>query len=522
MCTVDRNQISPSDCDLKSVRSSKEYDKDVIHRSYAYLGKNETEEKVGDEKDDENKSEVEKILNGNESHYKEDDDIDSNSMSNDNNNNNGINYHNDDKNSNNNNDNDSKNDNDDIDNINNNDINIFNDDKDATESIINLKKNFSTEVGIKVESHPDFKIKSDSELFKIPSNFQKNLFISSTNEKIEKDFLREKSVTENFVRNDPKKIKFCALSLNQFIFSAFTASLNVIDSDLFIEKKKNITEYNNKTIFNESDGSDDNNTVDSSPPKKLYLTQHNENNKYSNSNDDKMKNKNSALKCHKEFDDSHTKSLKDVIVDDVLGGIERGFLELFVNNRTSNSSKSISMSVCLSVDDSDSDRENINNGGDDSNEDDKDDYERGKAINSNNENTTSVGDSHNMRLRTRMEIASDHGPDILTAHTQEPMLPCEFCSELIRLTLLQTHQVECGASRGQLRRNQGMTLFVPPPPPLISMALTADREGVIEREGEREEEGGRGRVRGRDGRLRSSDDEFEDDEEEGMLLFFYL
>ena len=275
-----------------------------------------------------------------------------------------------------------------------------------------MKKNFSTEVGIKVESHPDFKIKSDSGLSKIPITFQKKKFISSTNEKIEKDSLREKSEIKNFVGNNPKKMKFCALSLNQFIFSAFTASLNVIDSDLFIEKK-NITEYNNKMIFNESDGSDDNNTLDSSSPKKLFFTQNNKSNKYSNSNDDKMKNENSTLKCHKEFDDSHTKSLKDVIVDDVLGGIERGFLELFVNNRTSNSSKSISMSVCLSVDDSDSDRENKNNGDNDSNEDDKDDYERGKAVNSNNENTASVGDSHNTRLRTRMEIASDHGPDIL-------------------------------------------------------------------------------------------------------------
>ena len=497
----------------------------MTYRSYEYLGKKETEEKGGDDKDDENKSEVEKNINDNEIHYKEYDDIDSNSMSDDNdnnknkNNNNGINYHHDDKNSDNdNNANDSKNDNNDISNINNyTNINIFNDDKDAAESMINLKKNFSTEVGIKVESHPDFKTKSDSGLSKIPITFQKKKFISSTNEKIEKDSLREKNEIKNFVGNDPKKIEFCALSLNQFILSAFTASLNVIDSDLFIEKK-NITEYNNKMIFDESDGSDDNNTLDSSSPKKLFFTQNNKNNKYSNSNDDKMKNENSTLKCHKEFDDSHTKSLKDVIVDDVLGGIERGFLELFVNNRTSNSSKSISMSVCLSVDDSDSDRENKNNGDNDSNEDDKDDYERGKAVNSNNGNTASVGNSH----RTRMEIASDHGPDILTAHTQEPMLPCEFCSELIRLTLLQTHQVECGASRGQLRRNQGMTLFVPPPPPLISMALTADREGIIEREGEREEEGGRGRGRGRDGRLRNSDDEFEDDEEEGMLLFFII
>ena len=92
----------------------------MTYRSYEYLGKKETEEKGGDDKDDENKSEVEKNINDYEIHCKEYDDIDSNSMSNDNNKNNnnnknnGINYHHDDKNSDNdNNANDSKNDNND-------------------------------------------------------------------------------------------------------------------------------------------------------------------------------------------------------------------------------------------------------------------------------------------------------------------------------------------------------------------------------------------------------------------------
>ena len=37
-------------------------------------------------------------------------------------------------------------------------------------------------------------------------------------------------------------------------------------------------------------------------------------------------------------------------------------------------------------------------------------------------------------------------------HSQEPMLPCEFCSELIRLAVLEIHQLECGSSRGEISR----------------------------------------------------------------------
>jgi hypothetical protein len=40
----------------------------------------------------------------------------------------------------------------------------------------------------------------------------------------------------------------------------------------------------------------------------------------------------------------------------------------------------------------------------------------------------------------------------LSSHTQEPMLPCEFCSELVGLSILESHQIECGASRGLIRR----------------------------------------------------------------------
>lgn len=43
-------------------------------------------------------------------------------------------------------------------------------------------------------------------------------------------------------------------------------------------------------------------------------------------------------------------------------------------------------------------------------------------------------------------------------HSQEPMLPCEFCSELIRLAELQSHQLECGASRGEIGRGERMRL----------------------------------------------------------------
>jgi Cullin family len=43
-------------------------------------------------------------------------------------------------------------------------------------------------------------------------------------------------------------------------------------------------------------------------------------------------------------------------------------------------------------------------------------------------------------------------------HSQEPMLPCEFCSELIRLAVLQSHQLECGASRGEIGRGERIRL----------------------------------------------------------------
>ena len=41
-------------------------------------------------------------------------------------------------------------------------------------------------------------------------------------------------------------------------------------------------------------------------------------------------------------------------------------------------------------------------------------------------------------------------------HTQEPMLPCEFCSELIRFAALENHQLECGALRGAINRTQAL------------------------------------------------------------------
>ena len=43
-------------------------------------------------------------------------------------------------------------------------------------------------------------------------------------------------------------------------------------------------------------------------------------------------------------------------------------------------------------------------------------------------------------------------------HSQEPMLPCEFCSELIRLAVLESHQLECGASRGEIGRGERIRL----------------------------------------------------------------
>ena len=542
--TVKTNSISPSDCDLKSIISSKEYDKVKIHKSDNYWGKNEKELKFENMKSNGNRIEKEKNIDDSEYYYFECNDINSVSCS--------MNICNNKCKS-----DDDNNDNNNYTNNNNNDNN-----KNIAGSILNLKKNFGTELGIKIESQSDYKIKSETGSLHIPPTFQKTVFISSikteTN-KTQNDTPREKSETKNFAANNSSKGKFGALSLDQFIFSAFTASLNVIDSDFFIGKSENIAKHDIKKMSSKPEGSrkgDDRDNMNPSSLKNQFLTQNSKNNENSDSNDDKMKNLNSTLKFQDEFDDSRTKSLRDVIVDDVLSGIERGFLKLFVNNRTSISSKSISMSVCRSVDDTDSDREIIDICDNDSNDsdsdkddnDDKDDYEKGKAINHNNHNTTvnksRGGDSNNMRHRAGVETSSEPEPDSVTAtttaHTQEPMLPCEFCSELIRLTLLQPHQVECGASRGQLRRNHGTTLFVPPTP-LISMQLTADREREsgrererevererereVGRERERERERGReveGRGRGRDGQGRNSDDEFEDEEEEGTFVFYYF
>jgi Cullin family len=106
-----------------------------------------------------------------------------------------------------------------------------------------------------------------------------------------------------------------------------------------------------------------------------------------------------------------TKSFGELIVNDFLGGMSRGIITLFsAHSRTLSATDGYS-----------SDEEAV---------------------------------------ECQWEAEVNKVPEVTSSgtHSQEPMLPCEFCSELIRLAVLQSHQLECGASRGEIGRGERIRL----------------------------------------------------------------
>ena len=111
-----------------------------------------------------------------------------------------------------------------------------------------------------------------------------------------------------------------------------------------------------------------------------------------------------------ESDELETKCLGELIVDDFLCSVSRGAFKLFLGRSR----------ACY----------------EDDNKDDYVDIEERDSTHQEKEN------NQNQELHSGI-------------HTQEPMLPCEFCSELIRFAVLEQHQLECGASRGEISRGHG-------------------------------------------------------------------
>ena len=112
-----------------------------------------------------------------------------------------------------------------------------------------------------------------------------------------------------------------------------------------------------------------------------------------------------------DSEELETKCLGELIVDDFLCGVSRGAFKLFLGQGR----------ACYEDDDG------------------RDDYE---DIEERNESLPDKENTKGQELHSGI-------------HTQEPMLPCEFCSELIRFAVLEQHQLECGALRGEISRGQG-------------------------------------------------------------------
>jgi hypothetical protein len=112
-----------------------------------------------------------------------------------------------------------------------------------------------------------------------------------------------------------------------------------------------------------------------------------------------------------DSEELETKCLGELIVDDFLCGVSRGAFKLFLGQSRA------------SYEDDDC----------------RDDYE---DIEERNESPQEKDTTKNQDVSSGI-------------HTQEPMLPCEFCSELIRFAVLEQHQLECGALRGEISRGQG-------------------------------------------------------------------
>ena len=331
--------------------------------------------------------------------------------------------------------------------------------------------------------------------------------IEEIENKIKPDTTPEKKLEKTITTKNIGKVKnmtdktsckqFYALHLDQFIQAAFTVSLNVRDIDFIQGKKRGNKKSENNYFCHQPDGLGkyyEGNAKCPSSPKKKSQSQR-------DIDADNKNVKRDDQSCHYTLnrlpissDESVTKSLREIIVDDVVGGIERGVTMLFFNGKASSSAAYMSK---LNGDndndnDSDSDMDGSDDNNDQCNDDDKDDYEKGKAVASASAsacvNTTAANTRNNagrsIGTRPLAGVVSDVLPGIIPAHTQEPMLPCEFCLELIRLTLLQTHQVECGSSRGQLSRDHRREIFAPTPPPphppLLPPGLPVERGREVE------------------------------------------
>ena len=153
--------------------------------------------------------------------------------------------------------------------------------------------------------------------------------------------------------------------------------------------------------------------------------------------------------------DYHTTSLREILVEDTVEILSRGLVRLFSNQRNG-----------TDIYDDEYDNDDDNSNDIDENEND---YEGGKAIeNSPTSSLFSTSSTTSTSFPTQSTSISTSNisyynttTDIQqSVHTQEPMLPCEFCAELISLTILSAHQIECGLSSGAIRRNR-RELFMP-------------------------------------------------------------
>ena len=252
-----------------------------------------------------------------------------------------------------------------------------------------------------------------------------------------------------------------AVVFDRFIVAAFTASYIIAEdnTDLCVVGHKDTTHKTGKIVSQgfccpKGKGFKEKNGIIGGTLSKIISTQIPVDGTCQN--EDILENKESKQRHEREGEESsscdelETKCLGDLIVEDFLCGVSRGALQLFLGQ-------------------------------------DSDQYEYYDGRNDSEEVEERNGKPQEKENTKTQELFSG-------IHTQEPMLPCEFCSELIRFAALENHQLECGALRGVINRTQALRGW--------TTTTTSPRRIQLQ--------------------IREDDINDDDDDTEGMIKYFIL
>ena len=241
-----------------------------------------------------------------------------------------------------------------------------------------------------------------------------------------------------------------AVVFDRFIVAAFTASyiIGEENTDLCVVGHRDTTHKTRKNVSQrfcplKGQGFKKKNGIIGCTVNKIITTQSPVD--ITSQNEEILENKENYQHQHQEregeggeesssCEELETKCLGDLIVEDFLCGVSRGALQLFLG------------------------------------QDSSDHYEYYDGRNDSEGIEERNGNPQEKESTKIQELFSG-------IHTQEPMLPCEFCSELIRFAALESHQLECGALRGVLNRThaqRGWTTTTTTSPRRIQLQIRED------------------------------------------------